>query len=98
MVDITQVVCSIEDVRRYVAETFCARFDLDQRFFELSEFPILRRGRQAGTYFVYEGPRRLRLTAIWDFERELILFYGLNGQRFQTTRLLYSSQMARQAA
>ncbi len=98
MADSTQVVSSIEDVRAYITETFCSLFDLDQRFFVLREFAIYRRGRPTGTYFVLEGPRRLRFTAVWDHEDGVLLFYGMNGQRIQMTELIYADLASAQAA
>ncbi|MCS7239123.1 MAG: hypothetical protein NZ899_12770 [Thermoguttaceae bacterium] len=98
MAEVTQVVGSTEDLRAYIIDTFCSRYDLDPRFFELTEFPLYRRGQPVGKYFVFEGPRRLRMMAVWDYKRELLLFYGLNGQRIQTTRLLYPAPSVRQAA
>jgi hypothetical protein len=98
MADFTHVVSSSEDVRTFVLEFFCSRFDLDPRFFHVRSLPLNRRGRQTGTYFVVEGPRRIRFTAIWDREQQTVLFYGLNGQRIQTTELIYCSQQLARAA
>ncbi len=41
-------------------------------------------------YFCLEGPRALRLTAIWETDRNTILFYGSCGRRMQRTRLIQS--------
>jgi len=98
MADFIQVVSSLEDVRAYVLETFCSRFDLDPRFFRVRALPLHRRGQEIGAYFVVEGPRRIRFTAIWDREHQTVLFYGLNGQRIQTTELIYSPQLSTRAA
>lgn len=98
MAECIHVVGSLEDVRAYVLETFCSRFDLDPRFFSLREFPVCRRRQVVGLYFVLEGPRRLRFNAVWDYRSEMLLFYGMNGQRIQTTRLICANMASAQAA
>jgi hypothetical protein len=98
MINAMHVAGSREDIRRYVLETFCSRFDLDPRYFAVNEKPLFRQRRQTGILYSVEGPRRLRFWAVWDWNEHKILFYGLDGQRFQTTELLYAEMPMLRAA
>ena len=51
---------------------------------------VTRGGRPCGLYFEVEGPRLLRVRAIWAEEENRILFYDSNGARFQEVRLTES--------
>ena len=48
---------------------------------------LLRNRRPCGIYFCLHGPRNVKLTAIWETDRNSILFYANNGHRYQTIRL-----------
>jgi hypothetical protein len=39
-------------------------------------------------YFCLHGPRAVHLTAIWETDRNTILFYGSRGERAHRTRLI----------
>lgn len=51
----------------------------------MSERPLTSAGKLRGWHFCLHGPRQLRLTAIWDVESSVILYYGSQGERFLTT-------------
>jgi hypothetical protein len=79
-------------IRQFVTCTLCQKNDFEIGVFEITERLLTRRGRPCGVYFCLNGPRSVKLTAIWDTERNSILFYGSTGERFQTTKLDNSSQ------
>jgi hypothetical protein len=78
---------SLEDLRRYVHRTICEQNELEEGAFEVTEQILVRGGQPCGIFFCLRGPRDVRLTAIWETDRNTILFYGSAGQRLQTTRL-----------
>ena len=78
----------IEDLRAYVRKTICQRNELEESAFEVTERILVRSGTPCGIFFCLHGPRSVRLTAIWETDRNTILFYGSAGQRLQTTRLM----------
>ena len=47
-----------------------------------------------GIYFCLHGPRATKFSAIWETDRNQILFYGSGGERFQKTQLAETSQLA----
>jgi hypothetical protein len=44
------------------------------------------------------GPRATRFSAIWETDRNQILFYGCAGERFQKTQLLEAPELEHAAA
>ena len=88
MVTRFQQIGSLEELQDYVNETLCEQYELQTDAFQLTQ-RILRRGGEAcGVYFCLHGPRALKFTAIWETDRNCILFYGASGERFQKTQLL----------
>jgi hypothetical protein len=78
---------TFDDLRHFVKETLCAQELLKHEEFELVH-EVLRRGpRPCGVYFSLQGPRALCLSAVWETERNTILFYGSSGERVQRTQL-----------
>ncbi len=76
-----------KQVRDYVNQALCELEDLEPNHFPLSERPLERAGRTCGALFVLHGPRQLQVSAVWEMERNVILFYNAVGQRCQKTQL-----------
>jgi len=79
---------SMNDLRDYVNMTLCQRYELQLDAFRLTERRLVRGGQPCGMYYCLHGPRQVKFTAIWETERNQILFYDSGGERFQTTQLL----------
>jgi hypothetical protein len=88
----------LEDLRKYVRQTICQQNELEETAFEITERILVRSGIPCGIFFCLHGPRSVRLTAIWETDRNTILFYGSAGQRLQTTRLMTAPQLRLVAA
>jgi hypothetical protein len=84
----TQRLDDLNALRRYVNETLCEKDQLQLNSFPISEQVLVRCGAPCGVYFCLHGPRSIRLTAIWETDRNMILFYGSRGERFRTTKLI----------
>jgi hypothetical protein len=98
MVTRFQEIDSLDDLREYVNATLCQLDGLQGNAFSMTE-RILRRGNQpCGIYFCLHGPRAVKYTAIWETDRNQILFYGADGERVQKTQLLNSLCLDRIAA
>lgn len=78
---------TLDDLRDYVVETLSQHDQLERDAFQLSERILIRGGRPCGVYFCLHGPRAVRFSAIWETDRNTILFYGSTGERFQKTVL-----------
>ncbi|MCG8450602.1 MAG: hypothetical protein MI725_13620 [Pirellulales bacterium] len=97
MVECQSRIHHFEDIRRYVTETLSS-FELLQPKSAKLTWKLLTRNDQAcGVYFCLQGPRAVRLTAIWETDANSILFYGSCGQRVQRTHLLEAPQLQVQA-
>jgi hypothetical protein len=79
---------TLEDVRQYVADSLCGLEMLKADQFHLSQQLLYRSGRPCGMHFCLQGPRELRLYAIWETDQNSILFYGSCGRRLHRTRLV----------
>ncbi len=79
---------SLDDLYDYVNETLCEHYQLQIDAFPLTQRYLRRAGKPCGIYYCLHGPRAVKFTAIWETDRNSILFYGSNGERFQKTQLL----------
>src|SRR5690242_465169 len=79
---------NLSDLRNLVNSVLCQESQLEVGAFPLTERILLRGDKPCGIYFCLIGPRAVRLTAIWETERNTILFYGSNGERFSKTQLV----------
>ena len=90
MVETAKSVHSMEELRRYVADTLSSIENLRADQFQLSQRVLHRGGRFCGIHFCLQGPRDLRLSAIWETDQNSILFYDSCGRRMQRTKLAHS--------
>jgi hypothetical protein len=49
----------------------------------MTEAVLRRRGKPCGVLFCVFGPRRVRLTAVWDFTHNLVRYYDSAGHRLR---------------
>lgn len=89
---------SLNELRAFVNETLCRHHELQPEAFRMTE-KVLRRGnRPCGIHFCLHGPRAVKFTAIWETDRNQVLFYDANGERFLTTQLATPLSLDRSAA
>jgi hypothetical protein len=79
---------NLDDLREYVNQTLCSHYQLESDAFQMTERLLRRGGKPCGIYYCLHGPRALKFTAIWEMDRNQVLFYGCGGERFQKTQLL----------
>ncbi len=90
MLERSASVPSLEELRSYVAEVLGTLESLKTDQFQLSQNILMRAGKPCGIYFCLQGPRALRLSAIWETDQNSILFYGSCGRRVHRTKLILS--------
>jgi hypothetical protein len=93
-----QQIDSLQDLREYVNNTMCEQYQLQIGAFCMTERTLLRSGKPCGVYFCLHGPRLTRFTAIWENERNQILFYGSQGERVLKVQLVESHRLKLAAA
>ena len=79
---------NLEQLREFVNEILCQFNQLEIGAFPLTERILMRAGRPCGIYFCLHGPRQVKFTAIWETERNTVLFYGSGGERFHKVQLV----------
>jgi len=93
-----QQIHDLDDLREYVNQTLCQHDQLQTDAFRMTERIIRRGSKPCGIYFCLHGPRAVKYTAIWETDRNQVLFYVAGGERFQKTQLLNSLSLDRVAA
>jgi hypothetical protein len=93
-----QQIDSLDELREYVNETLCHHNQLQTDAFRMTERVLRRHDRPCGIYFCLHGPRAVKFTAIWETDRNQVLFYDASGERFQKTQLLSRLVLERAAA
>ena len=73
-----------DELRGYVREVLCRQADLDLQT-PLIESTLRRRGEPVGIEYLLLAPRSIRLSAVWESQRDRVLFYDQKMTRFQTT-------------
>ena len=89
---------SLDDLRNYVYETICDHHELAVGAFQMTERILVRGTAACGIYFCVHGPRAVKMTAIWETDRNTILFYDPSGERFHRTQLMAAPQLVHAAA
>jgi hypothetical protein len=98
MLSSAEQISNLENLRQYVLEVLCEQNQLELGAFPLSERILVRRGKPCGLFFCLHGPRSVKFTAIWETERNTILFYDGSGERTHRTRLVGVPRLMASAA
>ena len=72
---------SSKRLRQIIHTMLCDFEQLDAAQFPLSERNLTRAGKLCGILFSVQGPRQMKLTAVWDFLKNEIYFYDSSGTR-----------------
>ena len=83
----------LDDLRSFVERTLCEQNDFETGAFRMTERVLVRRGKPCGMYFCIHGPRSVKLTAIWETDKNSILFYNSSGERQLRTQLRPMSEL-----
>lgn len=87
------VIQTLDELRKYVNDILCQHNQLEPGAFPLTERILLRADRPCGIYFCLHGPRAVKFSAIWETERNTILFYGATGERFHKIQLVEAPRL-----
>ena len=78
---------SLDDLRTFIHTTLCNRENILAEQFAMTETQLTRGGQSCGLQFSLQGPRSVRLNAIWVADHNLVYFYDARGSRFLKIRL-----------
>jgi hypothetical protein len=87
MATATKSLPSLDDLRQHVLEALCDHDKLDPEQTPFFQGLVTRFGKPCGLFFQVQGPRQVRIYALWASDESRILFYDGVGQRFAETRL-----------
>lgn len=77
----------LDDLREYIHHKLCECENLLREQFIMTEMQLTRRGRDCGLQFSLQGPRSVRLGAIWASDHNVIYFYDARGIRYLKVKL-----------
>lgn len=89
----SQEIRNIDQLRTYIQNVICQHEQLEPNAFRLTQQILFKAGRPCGIYFCLHGPRAVKLSAIWETERNSVLFYDSNGERFRKDHLCEAPEM-----
>ncbi|MCP4480204.1 MAG: hypothetical protein GY818_19140 [Planctomycetaceae bacterium] len=87
---------NIQQLRQFVSHTLCQQNDFEEGIFQVTERILTRGSRPCGIFFCLHGPRSVKLTAVWETDKNSILFYGSSGERFKRTVLAMAPKILSQ--
>ena len=94
----TQRITSLNDLRKYVLSILCQHEQLELDAFPFSERLLVRGNQPCGMFFSLRGPRSVLFSAIWETDRNTILFYNSIGERFRQIFLAQAPQLSASGA
>jgi hypothetical protein len=89
---------NLNDLRTYVHHTICRQNELQPGAFQVTERILVRGQQPCGIFFCLHGPRSVKLTAIWETDRNTLLFYNSTGERVGKMQLVQAPRLVPQAA
>jgi hypothetical protein len=85
---------NLTDLRTYIHQTICQQNELEVGAFPVTERILVRGPRPCGIFFCLHGPRSVKFTAIWETDRNTVLFYNSCGERVCKTQLIQAPILA----
>ncbi len=70
-----------------VEQRLCELGHLEPNQFPMTQREVVRAGKTVGVYFCLHGPRSVKLTAICDFYKNTVIFYGSDGIRRESIQV-----------
>jgi hypothetical protein len=70
-----------------VEKKLCELGHLVPHQFPMTQREVIRSGETVAVYFCVHGPRSVKLTAICDFCKNTVIFYGSDGIRHESLRV-----------
>ena len=87
------LVKNLDDLRQNVHEIICELNQLEYGAFQMTERILIRNGNPCGILFCLHGPRSVKLMAIWETDRNTVLFYDSSGERSHRLQLSEAPQL-----
>ncbi len=89
---------TLDALCEYIQNLLCEHDGLDPKQYPLQKSIMERRGRPCGMFFQVNGPRMVKVYAVWAGDENRVLCYDSCGQRFAELRLKKSPDHRKLAA
>lgn len=73
---------NLQELKDLIYSILCDHEKLEIGVFPMTHRVLTRRAKPCGIFFCLHGPRSVKFTAIWETDRNTVLFYGATGERF----------------
>jgi len=83
----TVEITTIGELRDYVHASLCEQENLLANQFQTRVFDLSQQGASCGLQFHLQGPRSVKLSAIWASQQNVVYFYDAKGERYGKVRL-----------
>ena len=87
MSDIVPGIHTFDELRSYVRTRLCEKENLLTEQSRFRETPLIKQGQLCGFQFSVQGPRQVRLGAVWASDHNDVYFYDTRGNRFHKIHL-----------
>ncbi len=81
-----------------VEKRLCELGHLEPQQFPMTQREVIRGGKACGVYFCVHGPRSVKLTAICDFTKNTLIYYGSDGIRRESVSISMQAPVEAAAA
>ena len=71
----------LNELRCFVFKHLCEENDFELDAYQTTEQILHRKGKPCGGLFCLHGPRSVKLTAVWELDKNSVLFYQATGER-----------------
>ncbi len=87
MIESVAEIHSIDELAAFVHTTLCEKENLLSDQFATRRFELHRDGQPCGLQFHLQGPRSVRLGAVWAAAQNCLYFYDTTGTRYLKVQL-----------
>ena len=88
MISFTTRTVDLDTLKRNVEHRLCELGQLVPDQFPMTQREVVRDGKTCGIWFCVHGPRSVKLTAICDFMKNTIIYYGSDGIRKESEQVV----------
>lgn len=98
MNDNVPAIRNLDDLQSFVCTKLCEKENLLQAQAKLRQTPLIKQGKLCGYQFSVQGPRQVRLGAVWASDHNNIYFYDTRGNRYHKVHLPEQIALPEQSA
>ena len=87
MSDILPGIRTLDELQSFVRTKLCDKENLLLEQTKVRNAPLIKQGKLCGYQFSVQGPRHVRLGAVWASDHNDIYFYDTRGNRYYKAHL-----------